>query len=134
MHPLALTTISLTTVGVVTLLASVLFEPGQALAVHWSAALWGWLLVSALLGTAMRFWLQTYAQSLTTQTSGAVMLILEPIWVALFAALWFEETLTFLQTLGCLVIFLALLVNRWQTIRSIVMRRRKLIMSPNGSD
>lgn len=131
-HPLALTTISLTTAGVVTLLASLLLEPGQALVVYWSPALWGWLLASALLGTAMRFWLQTYAQSLTTQTSGAVMLILEPIWVALFAALWFGETLTLLQILGCMVIFLALLVNRWQTIRSIVMRRGRLTVKSSG--
>lgn len=125
-HPLALTTISLTTVGLVTLTAALLLESGQALAVQWSPALWAWLLASALLGTAVRFWLQTYAQSLTSQTSGAVLLILEPIWVALFAALWFGETLTFLQVLGCLVIFLALLVNRWQTVRSIVLRRGKL--------
>ena len=120
--PLALTIIALTTVGLVTLLCSMLFETAMLPAVQWSFNVFFWLFASALVGTAARFWLQTYAQSLTTQTSGAVMLILEPIWVALFAALWFGETLAALQLLGCVMIF-ALLVNRWQMLRSIMTRR-----------
>lgn len=121
--PLALTIIALTSVGLVTLLGSLLTETQLMPTVEWSSTLFFWLLASALIGTAARFWLQTYAQSLTTQTSGAVMLILEPIWVALFAALWFAETLSMLQLLGCVMIFLALLVNRWEMLRSIVTRR-----------
>ncbi len=121
--PLALTIIALTSVGLVTLVVSLLLEPWTLESVRWSPSLLGWLLASAVIGTAGRFWLQTYAQSLTTQTSGAVMLILEPIWVALCAAVWFAETLDVLQWLGCLMIFVALLVNRWQVLRSIVTRR-----------
>ena len=121
--PLALTIIALSAGGMVMLLASLLIEPGQFTIVQWSPALFGWLLASAIIGTAARFWLQTYAQSLTTQTSGAVMLILEPIWVALFAAVWFLETLSTLQIIGCMVIFLALLINRWQVLRSLFKRR-----------
>ena len=121
--PLALTIIALTSVGLVTLLCSMLFETALLPAVQWSFDGFFWLFASAIVGTAARFWLQTYAQSLTTQTSGAVMLILEPIWVALFAALWFGETLATLQLMGCVMIFLALLVNRWQMLRSIITRR-----------
>ncbi|QEY58433.1 DMT family transporter [Pseudomonas sp. C27(2019)] len=121
--PLALTIIALGAGSVVMLLASLLLETSQVANVQWSPALLGWLLASAIIGTAVRFWLQTYAQSLTTQTSGAVMLILEPIWVALFAAVWFLESLSALQVVGCMVIFLALLINRWQVLRSIFKRR-----------
>ena len=121
--PLALTIVALTAVGCVAVLVSLLTESWQAGAVQWSPMLAFWVLTSAIVGTAARFWLQTYAQSLTTQTSGAVMLILEPIWVALFAALWFGETLATLQLMGCVMIFLALLVNRWQMLRSIITRR-----------
>ena len=121
--PLALTIIALSAGGMVMLLASVLIEPGQFATVQWSPRLLLWLLASAIIGTAIRFWLQTYAQSLTTQTSGAVMLILEPIWVALFAALWFTESLSALQILGCMVIFFALLINRWQVLRAVFKRR-----------
>ena len=121
--PLALTVIALTAVGLVALVGSAVLESAVVLTVQWTPALWGWLVASALIGTAARFWLQTYAQSLTTQTSGAVMLILEPIWVTLFAALWFGETLLLLQWLGCAMIFAALLMNRWQMLRSIMTRR-----------
>ena len=122
--PLALTVITLSSVGLVTLMASLVLEPALSIVdIQWSPVLLGWLLASAILGTVGRFWLQTYAQSLTTQTSGAVILILEPIWVALFAAIWFAETLSALQWLGCFIIFLALLVNRWHVLRSIVARR-----------
>ena len=121
--PLALTIITLTSVGLVTLFGSLLTESQLMPDVQWSSEVFFWLFASAVLGTAARFWLQTFAQSLTTQTSGAVMLILEPIWVALFAALWFGETLSMLQLIGCVMIFLALLVNRWQVLRSIVTRR-----------
>ena len=121
--PLALTIIALTSVGLVALGASFFSEPWTAVAVQWSPSLFGWIVASAVIGTAGRFWLQTYAQSLTTQTIGAVILILEPIWVALFAAVRIAETLDVLQWLGCLVIFLALLVNRWQVLRSIVKLR-----------
>lgn len=122
-EPLALTIIALTSVGLVALVVSSFLEPWTLESVRWSSSLWGWLLASAVIGTAGRFWLQTYAQSLTTQTSGAVILILEPIWVALFAAVWFAETLDALQWLGCLLIFLALLVSRWQVLLFIVKRR-----------
>ena len=121
--PLALTIVALTSAGTVMLLVSMVTESWQAGAVQWSPTLVGWLVASASVGTAARFWLQTYAQSLTTQTSGAVMLILEPIWVALFAAAWFDETLMMLQWLGCSMIFFALLVNRWQLLRSILTKR-----------
>ncbi|MDY0249625.1 MAG: DMT family transporter [Pseudomonas sp.] len=121
--PLALTIITLTSVGCVTLLGSLLTESQLLPHMQWSLDVFFWLFASAILGTAARFWLQTFAQSLTTQTSGAVMLILEPIWVALFAALWFGETLAMLQLVGCVMIFLALLVNRWQVLRSIMTRR-----------
>ncbi|HKM38186.1 MAG TPA: DMT family transporter [Thiopseudomonas sp.] len=121
--PLALTVIALTAVGCVALFGSLITESWQAAAVQWSPMLAVWVLASAVLGTAVRFWLQTYAQSLTTQTSGAVMLVLEPIWVALFAAFWFEESLVMLQWLGCIMIFFALLVNRWQLLRSIMSKR-----------
>lgn len=121
--PLALTIIALSAGSLVMLFASLLLETSQVTSVQWSPALLGWLFASAIIGTAARFWLQTYAQSLTTQTSGAVMLILEPIWVALFAAVWFLESLSALQVVGCMVIFLALLINRWQMLRSIFKRR-----------
>ena len=90
-------------------------------AAAWSAEVTGsmakWLLLSALIGTAARFLLQTYAQGLTTPSHAAVIMILEPIWTALIAAAWFNERMSTLQLIGCSLIFSALIINRWSSVR-----------------
>jgi len=48
--------------------------------------------------------------------------MLEAVWTALFAALWYGETMTALQLGGCGLIFLALLINRWQWIATALRR------------
>ncbi|MBL4796296.1 MAG: DMT family transporter [Oleispira sp.] len=110
----ALTAISLTFVGIMALIISVCTET-------WPETITGsmmqWLLLSALIGTAARFLIQTYAQGLTTPSHAAVIMILEPIWTALIAAAWFDERMVGLQLLGCSLIFAALLINRWSNVR-----------------
>lgn len=115
-HPLALTTIIMTMATLVTGVASWQFEPNSWQSFTISPALIGWVIASATIGTALRFYLQTYAQSLSTSTNGAVILILEPIWVAIFSAFWFYERLSALQLLGCSLILAALLINRWSAL------------------
>lgn len=115
-HPLAMTTVLMFVATVVTGLASWHWEARQWPSVTTSAALTLWVLLSAVVGTAMRFLLQTYAQSLTHSTNGAVILILEPLWVAMLSVLWFQESLSPVQWLGCSVILAALIINRWQAI------------------
>lgn len=110
---LPLTTIALLTVGTVTLTESVLLEPWTPTLENFSGILAGWVIASAVVGTAGRFLLQTYAQSLATHSHGVVILVLEPVWVALFAAGWFSESMSTTQLAGCGLIFLALLINRW---------------------
>ena len=79
MSATALTAISLSFVGIIGILISANIE-------IWPEAATGsmvqWLLLSALVGTAARFLLQTYAQGLTTPSHAAVIMILEPIWTA----------------------------------------------------
>lgn len=106
---LALTAIQLLLVGTVALTLSILFEdwPKQV-----SNAVWGWLLLSFTLATAGRFFLQTYAQGLTTPSRAAVIMILEPVWTTVFSMFWFDQWLTRTQLIGCGLIFLALIVNR----------------------
>lgn len=115
-HPLAMTTILMFVATLVTGIASWYFEAQHWPQVDVSSALVLWVLASAIIGTAMRFLMQTYAQSLSQSTNGAVILVLEPIWVALFSAYWFLERLSLLQLLGCSFILLALLINRWNAI------------------
>ncbi|HLV77544.1 MAG TPA: DMT family transporter [Marinobacter sp.] len=110
---LPLTAIALLTVGVVILAESALSEPWRPTLSNPDPLLIVWVLASALIATAGRFLIQTYAQSLAAHSHGVVILVLEPVWVALFAVFWFGETMTALQIAGCSLIFAALLVNRW---------------------
>ncbi|EDM48949.1 DMT family transporter [Marinobacter algicola] len=117
---LPLTTIALLTVGTVTLTESALLEPWTPTIENFSGILAGWVIASAVVGTAGRFLLQTYAQSLATHSHGVVILVLEPVWVALFAAGWFSESMSATQLAGCGLIFLALLINRWGVLSKAI--------------
>ncbi|MFO7992742.1 MAG: DMT family transporter [Marinobacter sp.] len=117
---LPLTSIALLTVGTVTLVESTLLEPWTPTLENFSGILAMWIIASAIVGTAGRFLLQTYAQSLSAHSHGVVILVLEPVWVALFAAGWFSETMSATQLAGCGLIFLALLINRWGVISKAV--------------
>lgn len=125
---LPLTAIALITVGVLTLIESSLLESWTPMADAFSPILVWWVFASAAIGTAGRFLLQTYAQSLSANSHGVVILVLEPVWVALFAAGWFSETMVASQLAGCGLIFAALLVNRWGVISKALkgwLRHRK---------
>lgn len=106
----ALTAIQLITVGVLTFTASLLLEqwPSQI-----ALSIWWWVLASALIASSLRFFLQTYAQSLTPASHAAMIMTIEPVWTALLAGLWLDEGMSTLQLIGCTLIFAALLVNRW---------------------
>ncbi len=117
---LALTTVVLAVVGVVTGVLSLCFEPWQSALSDLTSTLIMWIVLSATVGTALRFLVQTYAQSLSLQSHGVVIMVLEPMWTALMAAAWFGEGMSTLQLLGCGLIFLSLLVNRWRAVRKLI--------------
>jgi len=114
MSATALTAISLSFVG---LMAIAISAYSEAWPEKITASMTQWLLLSAFIGTAARFLLQTYAQGLTTPSHAAVIMILEPIWTALIAAAWFNERMSNLQLIGCSLIFAALIINRWSAVR-----------------
>ena len=123
MSATALTAISLSFVGIMGIIISANMETWPEAA---TASMVQWLLLSALVGTAARFLLQTYAQGLTTPSHAAVIMILEPIWTALIAAFWFNERMSELQLIGCSLIFAALLINRWSNVRIWLKKRRSV--------
>lgn len=123
MSATALTAISLSFVGIMGILISANMETWPEAA---TGSMVQWLLLSALVGTAARFLLQTHAQGLTTPSHAAVIMILEPIWTALIAAFWFNERMSELQLIGCSLIFAALLINRWSSVRIWLEKRRSV--------
>ena len=116
----ALTTVVLFTVGLVTACGSLLLEDWPTAIANFTPVMLGWVVASATVGTAMRFFVQTYAQSLTVHSHGVVIMVLEPMWTALFALFWFGESMSAVQISGCLMIFLSLMVNRWSSVRRLL--------------
>ncbi|CUB05394.1 DMT family transporter [Marinomonas fungiae] len=113
LHVLVLTAIQLFTAGSLMLMVSPTMEEIPHTV---PLSIVGWFLASTLIATSLRFLLQTYAQSLTPASNAAVIMNLEPVWTALFAALWFSESMTGLQLGGCVLIFFAMLVSKWKQV------------------
>lgn len=116
---LALSAIQLVLVGLVAFVLSIFLEvwPTQA-----PSMIWLWLFLSITLATSARFLLQTYAQGLASANRAAVIMILEPVWTAIIAIFWFNQYMASSQLIGCGLILMALLVNRWQDIRQLVVK------------
>lgn len=112
---LPLTAVQLLVTGLITGTISLFIEERNFIQ---PAAIWGWLVASALIATSLRFLVQTHGQSLAPPSHTAIIMTLEPVWTALLAALWLGETMTSLQFSGCALIFLAMLVNRWPAVRT----------------
>ena len=79
---------------------------------------WVWLLLSIVLATWLRFFLLLKAQNMAPEGQGAVVMTLEPVWVAILSALLMGEQLNHFAVLGMAIIFLALIVNGLGTLRN----------------
>lgn len=119
---LPLTAIALTTVGILVGILSFFVENWFDVAENFSNDLLGWVLASAFIGTALRFFMQTYAQSLSNKSHGVVIMIVEPIWTALLAAAWFSERLSEKDLVGCVLVFISVVILRWTLIRGLFKR------------
>lgn len=98
------------------LLAGLAGFAGSLLSEHWPASLspavWGWLMVSILLATCGRFFLQGWAQARVPLQRSAFILLLEPVWTALLAAWWFGSGMSASQLAGAVLIMSSLLLSR----------------------
>ena len=110
---LALTAIQLLLVGAMALSVSAWLEVW-----HFppSGTLWGWFALSVVIATCGRFVLQTKGQGLAPASHVGLIMSLEPVWVALLAAVWFGESMSAWQILGCGLIFSAVLLSRWRSL------------------
>lgn len=104
-----LTTIQLFCVGVIAAVAGLLTESIPA---EIPASAWGWLLLSALIATSLRFSLQTKVLEKVSINNAAILMLLEPIWTTVLGAYFLGERMTLQQLSGCGLILFALLVYR----------------------
>jgi len=104
--PLALGTVQIGVVALLSGLAALLAEP---LPVHLSPAIWGAILFTALPATALALLLQVAAQRRMPPHQAALLLTLEPIFATLTAFLFLGERLSGRGLVGCGLILTAML-------------------------
>ena len=106
-HPVGgLVAVQLAVCGVVCLAAALLTG---TLAVPQSASLWRALALTALVASAIAFFVQTYAQARTTPARTALVLATEPAFAGFFAWLWRGESLSAVGWAGAALILGAIL-------------------------
>jgi drug/metabolite transporter (DMT)-like permease len=76
----------------------------------------------ACIATALRFSLQNHVQKLTTAAKAGFMFALEPVVVALLGWSVLDEYLSWQQLLGCLLIFIAVVISQLSDIIRLTMR------------
>lgn len=112
--PVTQTTYQLFAVSVVCALAYGFWESDQTQSF---AGVWLWFVLSIVLATCLRFFLLLKAQSMKPEGQGAIVMTLEPVWVAILSTLYMNETLSLTALSGMAIIFLALLINAVGTVR-----------------
>ncbi|MFC1927298.1 DMT family transporter [Chloroflexota bacterium] len=107
-EPYAFSLLQIGTVAVISLIAA---TPG-GIDVPPSPGVWGVVGITAVLATAVAFFVQTWAQSLVSATRAAVVMTMEPVFAGLFAVVIGGNQLT-LRTLGGAACILAamLIIN-----------------------
>ena len=97
-------------IAALSLPASLLFEP-SLLPSRWNGELIFALLLTTFGATVCAFWLQTHFQRRTTPVRAALIFILEPVFAAFFAVVFYGETLPPAAWAGGVLILLAMVVT-----------------------
>lgn len=110
-NALALTTVQISVLTIWCSLTTTL--PGQRFsdADTWSNGnVWSAVVVCGLLGTAFAYVAQTHFQQSTSATATAVIFTTEPVFAAVIGWLTFSDALPPLGQLGCLLIFMSMII------------------------
>lgn len=110
---LLLTVIQITTVSLLALISSFLFEDWQSTfrpAVILSKDVLVALIITSVFATAFAFFAQTKFQKYTTTTRVALIFATEPVFAAITGYMWAHDRLTYSAVFGCLFIFLGMVI------------------------
>ncbi|TMU88326.1 DMT family transporter [Bacillus sp. BHET2] len=111
---LLLTTIQLSTVGILSLGCALIFEEPKQVLIKggfFNKEVITALLITSLLATLLAFITQTYAQRYTTPSRVAIIFTMEPVFAAFCSYLWIDERLGFLAIAGCCFIVIGMLFS-----------------------
>ncbi|MES1045154.1 EamA family transporter [Bacillus obstructivus] len=110
---LLLTTIQLFTVAFLCLISAFIFENWEIILnpeLYNSSSLLFALFITAILGTSIAFFIQTYSQKATSPTRVAIILAMEPVFAAITSFLWINERLSIGAVIGCILILFGMII------------------------
>ncbi|WP_342432050.1 DMT family transporter [Neobacillus sp. FSL H8-0543] len=104
---LLLTIIQISTVSILSILSSLIFEDWRrlvSLEILLSRDVIIALVITSLFATALAFLIQTYFQKYTTATRVALIFAMEPVFAAIAGYYWAAERLSYSALFGCMLI------------------------------
>ncbi|QQZ11083.1 DMT family transporter [Heyndrickxia vini] len=110
---LTLTTIQIFTVALLCTISSLLFEDWKLILepeILSSKPLMFAIMITAILGTAAAFFIQTNSQKSTSPTRVAIILTMEPVFAAITSYFWIDDRLTIGATIGCIFILIGMII------------------------
>lgn len=105
--PLALTLIQTVTVAFLCLLTGFCFETWPP-EVSWKV--WGAIIFMAVFATVVAYFIQCRVQREISHTAAAVIISLESVFGALLSWIFLDERFTLMMTIGCVLLFAAMLI------------------------
>lgn len=112
-NSLNITIVQILTVGIISMLMAVLFEPTPS---GISNDAWKAIAFGAVVCTAMGFSIQNTAQKYTSSTHTAVILCTESVFAGFFSFLLWKEPLTLKTLIGFTLIFVGILITELSNI------------------
>jgi drug/metabolite transporter (DMT)-like permease len=118
---LALATVEIVVLAICCSLVSLLrIEPMPGLHLWLQPSVMWAVLICAIPGTAFAYWAQNVFQKFTSSAQTAIIFSMEPVFAAVIAWVYLHDTLSRLAILGCLLIFVGMLVAdsnfRWKRL------------------
>ncbi|GEA19811.1 DMT family transporter [Moorella sp. E306M] len=109
--------------GTVAVVAFLLALPGERLPARFTPAVWQAFLLTALPATSLAYLIQNKVQQFTTAAHTAIIFTMEPVFAALAAYRWGQETLTWRQGAGCLFILAGMLLAEIEDNNNVQFRK-----------
>jgi len=110
----SLTAIQSFIVAMTSLIALAFFSTGENLTIPTATEFWLILSYLILFCTLFAFYIQNYAVRRTSPTKVSLLMGSEPLFGAIFAVIWLNESLTLLQVLGGGLIFVSVVITSLQ--------------------
>ncbi|MDQ6599394.1 DMT family transporter [Bacillus salipaludis] len=127
---LLLTVIQITTVAVLSIISSFIFEdwerslePGILLSNDVLIA----IIITSVFATAAAFLIQTNFQKYTTATRVALIFAMEPVFAAVAGYFWAHDRLSISALFGCILIFAGMIIAEFPTDKFSFLRKSKTI-------